>query len=170
MAKVTKKAAKAIAYMRELLHFTRSRPSVEVGIFEDGYGARKHPRADMTIAQLAKLHENGFFNKGHFVPPRPFIAPAKRDPKLLKYAQRSIKIATGKSMKVGDQKPLNAALVRIARYYAREIRKRLRTNTTVPALVPLAKSTIRGKGHSTPLIETGLIARSVESRVRGKKV
>lgn len=125
---------------------------VTVGIHEE---AGQHSEAGISNAQLGAVQEFGTDN-GH-IPPRPWLTPGVESGN-----KEYLKIITDAAEK---QEPLSDALAKVAVVAEAKV-KIYMTNLKTP---PNAASTIKKKGSSNPLIDTGELRSSVTSKVTNIK-
>lgn len=124
--------------------------SVKVGILR---GAGKHADSDITIAKIAAFHEFGTSR----VPERSFLR-STMDEKASEIASLTRKlnasIVDGKQDQAGALGVLGAF---IANLFRKKINSGLKP--------PLKPATIRRKGSSKPLIDTGQLINSIDYEV-----
>lgn len=125
----------------------RNRYNLEIGFFENA----KYPNG-AYVATIAKYQEYGTIN----IPARPFFRNAINS----KY-QAWLNVY-GKSLKNNDNYKLT--LSKTGEVARNDIVKSI-TSINEP---PLKQSTIKAKGSSNPLIDTGLLRRSVSYKVVSK--
>ncbi len=126
--------------------------SIEVGMVGPE-AERKHPKADMTVAELAAIHELGLG-----VPTRQWLR-GWFDANQAR-VQADMKIATELMMLGYSRKQ---AFTELGQTWADEIRKRILAGEVPP---PLAATTIASKGGETrPLVETETLAQAVSYKL-----
>lgn len=130
---------------KEILNFLGSE-KLEIGFFESA----KYPSGEY-VAQVARYNEFGTLN----IPMRPFFRNAinKNIKKWFSTLQSAIKKDT----------PAKKALSIVGEVARADIIESI-TSLNAP---PNAQSTIKQKGSSNPLIDTGLMRRSVTYKVKG---
>lgn len=124
---------------------------VEVGYFGNGQHTGKRP---ITLGNLARIHEHGT----RHTPKRPFVAPAlaKNRGKYLKLAGESfIPIVRGK-------KTTNQLWQLVGQEAVKDVQDYMVTAT----FTSLSPKTIKQKGSSKPLIDTGQLRQSITYRVK----
>lgn len=134
--------------VRTALQYTSK---VEVGYFGNVQHSGKHL---ITLGNLASIHEYGTKH----IPKRPFIAPAlvKNRGKYLKLAGKSfIPIVRGK-------KTTNQLWHLVGQEAVKDVQNYMITAT----FTPLSPKTIKRKGSSKPLIDTGQLRQSVTYKVK----
>jgi len=122
-----------------------------------GFLANRHNKANVPVAQLAFIHEFG--SPARNIPARPFFFPGLRNarPRLAAIAKAyALRVSAGErgAIKAGLEALGNEAVVSIRRKLLRG------------PFVPLKPETIRRKGSSKPLVDTGEMLASIEYRVR----
>ena len=126
-----------------------SEGAVEIGFFgEKKYTKGRNRGKDITVADVAAFNQTGTYA-------RPFmfeVATSKKTKKALDEAARDIIVK-------GERR--YATLKALGKTVQKEVEKKIllgpnRANK---------ESTIKRKGSSTPLVETGTMSRSVKSRV-----
>lgn len=130
---------------------TLSRAETTVGI-HSSEGSEEHSDG-LTVLALGAIHE---FGQG--VPERSFIRTwydARRD-EMVKALRDQLKVS------VLRQEPLERALDRFALLAQADCQKWISDGNVKP---PLADSTIRRKGSSKPLIDTGVLRSSILGKV-----
>lgn len=132
---------------------------VDVGFFEEGPGSRKHPRTGKTVAEYSAINE---FGDGKGTPARPHHREAF-DKNAREYT-RAINRAVNKAL-VGTQGSAHRALKEVAQKASENLEAAIRNKET-PENAPM---TIRRKGFDDPLIETGQMAESVDTRTSWEK-
>lgn len=126
-----------------------------VGLHEEEGG---EPKGDMTAVEIAELNEFG--SPGGKIPPRPSITAwgdenASRVPTQIADAFRAALAKRGDPFQRCDQ---------LAQVYAGEVQQKI--SGGIPP--PNAESTIRKKGSSVPLIDTGTFRSSILGKVERK--
>lgn len=127
--------------------------SVRIGIPDNV----KEPDGE-SVAKIGIIHEFGAPARG--IPPRPFLAPSIVNAKaeISKLTQDNLKgVATGK-------KTVTVALGVLGSFAAGKVQQHIR-NGNFSALNP---ATIKRKGSSKPLIDTGNMIQSITHEVREK--
>ncbi len=130
------------------------RAYVKAGVLGDG-GAR--PEGHLSNSQLASIHEYGLGN----VPARPWIGPPfrlKRDEYFKFLAD-----AYQKALKAGKPSEVEKALGLLGLKMTADIKKYVTEGEGVPP--PLKAATIKRKGSSRPLVDTGELLNSVQFQV-----
>lgn len=130
-----------IANIKVKLQTKNKQGSLEVGILEG-----KYPNG-LNIAQNARFQEFGTYN----IPPRPFFRNA------LKQNQKKWITFYKRGLKQGDKNIVGKVGVMASSDIKMSI-----TKTLTP---PNAKSTIKKKGSSHPLIDTGLLRSAIDYKV-----
>lgn len=119
-----------------------------------GYrGNKKHSRSKLSITNLAYLHEVGD-PAGHF-PARPFMRQSLR---AVKGVER---LAAYRRRKNWTRRGLE----NLARKIATECGDYIYAGLVRP---PLARSTVKRKGHNIPLVETGELANNFQGWVSNR--
>ena len=125
---------------------------VEVGYFANqGNHAGRRP---ITLGNLAAIHEHGTSR----IPARPFVAPSlrKNRGKYLKLAGKQITpVILGRRTTTSVWHMLGQEEVKDVQSYM-----------ITASFVPLSPKTIKAKGLSKPLIDTGQLRQSVTYRVK----
>lgn len=147
-----KKTVKGINYM---LH-----TEVVVGITEESDVVRE---SGITNSQLLYLQENGV--PSHNIPPRPVIKPALNQDEVKDKMKSLIKDAWKVALKNGDTDAAEQCFEK-AGMVGRDACKDYITSGD--KLAPNSEKTIRRKGSSTPLIDTGSMLNSISYEVRKK--
>lgn len=127
---------------------------VRVGVLSS---AGDHPDGDITIAEVAAFNE---FGTRH-IPARPFVSTAF-DENLSKYERqlaRDVRKATGQGGFMTAETVANRLGLRMQSDIQRKI-----VSLREP---PNAPATIRKKGSSNPLIDTGRMRQSISFEVKG---
>lgn len=120
-------------------------------------GGQRHRKAPMTVAQLAAIHEFGLPSRG--IPERSMVRATLRINDA-KYREANRKIGIGITMgKMDQRKGLDLLGVMIKG----DIQQRIAAGID-PLLKP---ATVKRKGSSTPLIDTGQLRGSIDHEVRG---
>lgn len=136
---------------RELMQFAQDN-HVTVGIHSD---AGQHPDAGISNAELGAIHEFGADTVG--IPARPWLSPGVNsgNEEYLKIIENTI--ANGEPIKQGLERVGLVAVGKVQKYM---------TELRTPANAP---STIKRKGSSNPLIDTGALRASVTYKVTSTK-
>lgn len=124
---------------------------VEVGYFGNGRHTGKRP---ITLGNLARIHEHGT----RHTPKRPFVAPAlkKNRGKYLRLAGKSfVSIVRG-----------GQTTSQMWHYLGQEAVKDVQQYMVTATFTPLSPKTIKQKGSSRPLIDTGQLRQSITYRVK----
>lgn len=123
--------------------------TVDVGIIDAG----KHPSGNFTIAEIGFTHEFGTEK----IPERSFIRSTIKAKKnvIVTLQKKLLKQIMNGSMKV------EKALGLVGEVFADEIRKKI-VSISSPANAP---ATIRAKGSSNPLVDTGQLKNSITYEV-----
>lgn len=124
---------------------------VHVGYFGNERHAGKRP---ITMGNLAGIHEHGT----RHTPKRPFIAPAlkKNRGKYLRLAGKSfVPIVRGRQ-----------TTSQMWHYLGQEAVKDVQQYMVTATFTPLSPKTIKQKGSSKPLIDTGQLRQSITYRVK----
>ena len=137
--------------------FSTKEGSVGIGVLRSS-GVYKGAE-NMTVAQVAAIHEFG--SKDGSIPERSFMRTAVFENK------GSInKLIKGLAVKITDgAMGRDKALGIIGEYVKGLIKNRIRSGP----FVPNAPETIRRKGSSKPLIDTGQLINSIDWELTGKK-
>jgi hypothetical protein len=114
--------------------------------------------SDLSNAQIAYLNEHG--SPARNVPARPFVGPGVKEalPELKAVARQVAKKALT-SLNPGD---VASGMRIIAAGLEAAIKKKILTGH----FAPLKPATIKRKGHSKPLIDTGQMYDSIKGRVK----
>lgn len=125
--------------------------AVDVGLL----GGKRHEKVpEMTVAEIATVHEFGSDN-GH-IPERPFIRQTLRE------HNNYVELLARESRKfMNDQQSNATMLFKIGETVRGDIVQQITTGT----FTPLAESTIKAKGSTSPLIDSGFMRNSIEWRV-----
>lgn len=129
-----------------------SSTEVTVGIHESE-GSQQHDGADLTVRELAEIHE---FGQG--VPERSFIRAwhdANAD-EARKVLRDQLRVA------VKRREPLQVGLERFALWAQADVQKFISAGNVKPEL---ADSTKDRKGSSIPLIDTGVLRSAILGKV-----
>lgn len=131
---------------------TRLQDKVIVGVPDD----ETHDESGESLAMIAAVHEYGSITRK--IPARPFLHPALRKnqnkySKIL--AQKATAILLGRFS-------LNQALALVGEMAQADVQKYIVDHQ---GFAPLKKSTIKRKGSSRPLIDTGQLRQSIRYRV-----
>jgi hypothetical protein len=131
---------------------------VSVGITEEQ--GSKQVADGFSMADLAAVHEFGSMDGR--IPERSFIRSTLREHRsqYLKELDR----ATDRALFSGTS--AEAELKKLGEKVRSDIVQRIQDGRTHP---PLAESTIRAKGSSLPLVDTGALVGSIRSKVESKK-
>jgi hypothetical protein len=116
----------------------------------------------VTNAELAFIHEHGSPLKN--IPARPFIRPAISLPRNQKMIRAQLAVAA-RAVLAGDESAANRELNKTGLLAANAV-KRFLADFPANQLAPNAPSTIRRKGSSTPLIDSGELRRAVSYIVK----
>lgn len=130
-------------------------PVVTVGIHEQE-GAKAHdPKSGATVAELGAIHEYGAPAAG--VPQRSYVRSYvdATDDATVASIQRELRAA------LDGKQTVNRALKRVALALEGGVKRQI--SRGIPP--PLKPETIRRKGSSKPLIDTGLLRASIKGRV-----
>lgn len=129
---------------------------VQIGVFQEGKGAQSVPDTDLTIADLAAIHEYGS-RDGH-VPARSFLRSTMVHQQDL-VASLSAKVARGiANGKITAEQGLGL----VGQKLAAEVKTTIRDRRTMgPRRQENAAETIRAKGSSTPLVDVGQLINAV---------
>ena len=154
MIKVTAKfRSRDLGFDRFIREFEHHRSvSAEAGIFED---AADPVGTKMTMAQLGALHEYG--SEKAKIPERSWLRST--------FERRSRAWANRVGGELSDYMSRGAGLVMGMALVGEHMASDLRRKITTLRRPRNAKSTIRRKGSSNPLIDTGLMRNSVRGRV-----
>lgn len=137
------------ALVKELNKVTTG--AVDVGFL----GGKRHEETpETTVAEIATIHEFG--SDDGKIPARPFMQ------QTLKKHNNYIDLLKRESNRLLTGKQTNATmLVRMGETVRGDMVEEITTGT----FAPLAASTIKAKGSSKPLIDTGFLRNSIEFRV-----
>lgn len=130
----------------------KEKPYIKIGIMESAGSTED----GITIAGIASVHEFGSKSAG--IPERSFIR-STMDEKRDKF----LNITAAALIKIGDGADVTQQLGIIGLYIASEIKKKIVSK--IPP--PNAPETIKRKGSSTPLIDTGRMLNSITHLVVG---
>jgi hypothetical protein len=140
--------------LRALAKQLEVRPEIHLGVL-GGVGGQAAPGSNLTMAELAAIHEFGAPRAG--VPERSWLrstADAKRR-EWLALLERTLTLAVRGRIDVG------AALELVGQRAVADVQKKIRSN--IPP--PLAQATIDRKGSSVALIDTGRFVQSISYEV-----
>jgi len=129
-------------------------PSVYVGVRGQA-GQEKPEGSDATVVEYAAFNEFGTKN----VPQRSFLR-STADENKRKYGE-ALANAVGETI---DGKPLRLAFGKVGEMGVRDVQQKIRNLATPPN----APSTIKKKGSSNPLIQTGRLRQSIDWEVRNR--
>lgn len=131
--------------------FANGNHQVNVGIREDK-GAVTHKDSDLTVAQIGAIHEFGAPAAG--IPERPFLRGS-----IQKNRQKYIALNRNSLKKIisGDL-DMNGALGLLGTRAAADVQREIRAGD----FVALDPKTIKRKGSSKPLIDTGQLRQSID--------
>lgn len=141
---------KLLAHAHKLEH-----AHVKVGVLSSKGGDATHEGSDMTLVEIAAVHE---FGNDH-VPERSFIRRTldqRVRGDLVRLQEGLARLVVTKGLDP------EKALATIGSWAAAEVKKTI-TEDDIPP--PLAASTIRAKGSSKPLVDTGLLKNSISYEV-----
>ena len=125
---------------------------IKVGVKND-----QHANSNLTVAQIGQIHENGAPKRN--IPARPFLNPAVRNnaTKYIRFIARQMPLLLlGRTNSGEIMDDIGAMAVQDVRQYIEN------GNFT-----PLKPATIKRKGHSKPLIDTGQLKRSIVANREG---
>lgn len=123
---------------------------VNVGIIGSEASAQ-HPGSDLTNAELGVIHEYGLG-----VPERSFLRRTFEDPvKLAEYRALQERLA---GLVIEGKITLERAAELVGAWGAAAVQRTI-TESDIPP--PLAAETVRRKGSSKPLVDTGQLVRSI---------
>lgn len=135
-----------------------------VGIHEAEGSAPKEEEdggsSELTLAEIAAIHEFGYEEGG--IPRRSFINDWADENEAKHKAQLE---TMAKAIVAGKVASVEQGLARLGSLYAGEVQKRIADGIEPP----LSESTVKRKGSSTPLIDTGQLRASVHPYVNGKR-
>lgn len=145
--------------------------SAHVGVLADKGGSAKAGESDLTLVELAAIHEFGSAD-GH-IPERAFI----RGTLYSRVAEQLKQRVTEAVKNIAEEKTdVKTAIGRLGAWAAAEIKNTISRNEADGygeyPYPPLADSTIAAKGSSTPLVDTGQLLNSITWEVvddRSKK-
>jgi hypothetical protein len=131
---------------------------VKVGVLEETGGNKLHPDSNLTLIELAAVHEFGSEKAG--IPERSFIrSTAERSDVIRGYqtlaAEQVREVVAGKSA--------NAALNEMGAYLAEKTKETIIEGRTSGP--PLKQETIDRKGSSTPLLDTGALVDAIQHKI-----
>lgn len=129
-----------------------NKKSVLVGVPSN---AGVHQDTNLSIGALAAIHEFGAPSRG--IPERPFLQPSI-DKNLDKYKALMAREAKGVVLK---RSTLHQALAKVGMLAAADVQAYMVSGE----FKPLAASTIKRKGSSKPLIDTGQLRQSITYKV-----
>lgn len=133
-------------FLREV--FSKGQTQLEVGVLADE-GSKKHAKSDLTVLEIATIHEFGLGNN----PERSFIRAwfdenkEQNEELLFRLAEQVI------AGKLTREQAMNQAGLR----FVAGIQKRI-TDRIPP---PLKQATIMRKGSTVPLVDTGQLKSSI---------
>lgn len=162
MKKNTKALDKMLKSLRQM-----NGMKLEWGFFSDA--EYPDPRGESSVAEVAKLVENGHMNGGAFpgtvTPPRPFFGQAISDKSNHAEIRRAIKrlqrmVLQGKITPEDKMKQLGDLVTKQLRQSILNYRPRTLSEAT------LAMREWRGESSIDPLIESGMLLDSVEYQIR----
>ena len=113
-------------------------------------------------AALAYLHTNG--SPAHNIPPRPFLEPAIMNEEVYEQIKSLMMVAAEAALIDGDISRCEQAWEMAGLFAAQKVKEYIAGG--VPP--PNRPSTIRRKGSSTPLVDTGQLMNSITYEVRKK--
>lgn len=136
------------------------RAEVRAGVVGE-QAAAPHPEADLTIGELAILHEFGNEDRGGHIPERSFVRKTMRDPAAV--AGFAVEQARLVRQVIAGQISRDEALRRMGEFMTARIKETILNHQVRPEDAP---STVAAKGHDTPLLETGVLAEAVSFEIR----
>ena len=131
--------------------------AVKVGVLASTGGDARHPDSDITMVELAAIHEFG--SPAAKIPERSFIRSTFRDKATLLGAVMG-KLARG--VVAGTMQP-ERALAILGEVGAAEVKKTITEGAGVPP--PLKPETVARKGSDRPLVDTGRLLDSITYEV-----
>jgi phage gpG-like protein len=148
-----KKVQKTIEQMKDVAY-------IKVGILSED-GAKPYPEGDLNLAGVAAVNEFGTRRAGAgnntVIPPRPFIR-STMDEKKDFFSQLTYKAMVRITS-------LNADPIGQLNKIGLVIAESIKAKITAIRTPPNAPSTIKGKGSSKPLIDTGRMRASIRHQV-----
>lgn len=135
-----------------------SQKRVKVGVLAETGGNQTHPNSNLSLIELAGVHEFGSEKAG--IPARSFIRSTSERPDVIRGYQ---KIAAEQVTKVVDGESANAALETLGEYLTERTRETILDNKTSGP--PLKPETVERKGFSTKLLDTGALADAIQHKV-----
>lgn len=131
---------------------------VHVGVLADNGGTAVHPGSNITMIELAAVHEFGS-PKNH-IPQRSFIRATFERPETYKTLQ-SMGAKYAKAI-VNGKMNAEQALGRIGAWAASQIKATIKNRqTTGPDPQELKPATIERKGSTLPLVDTGRLINAI---------
>lgn len=144
----------------KLIHMRATNAHVKVGILASAGGGAVEPGGDLTLIEIAAIHEFGSEAAG--IRERSFIR-ATVDQKRDEIVQLQARVAR---QFLAEKITLEQALGIIGAWLAAEIKKTIvEQRTAGPEDQANAPSTIAAKGSSTPLVDTGRLMNSINWQV-----
>lgn len=142
-------------FLAEMLKASGATPYVKVGVLE-GEGDKTYTEDNsLTTVQVATFHE---FGTEGGVPERSFLR-STHDEKMREIAKKQDEILVDTFIKFKHS--LATGLGLLGEWFKAEVQKKIRSNIP-PAL---KESTIRNKGSSVALIDTGQMVQSISYKV-----
>ena len=125
---------------------------IKVGVKND-----QHANSKLTVAQIGQIHESGAPKRN--IPARPFLSPAVRNnaTKYIRFIGTQIApMLLGRTNSGEIMDDIGAMAVQDVQQYIEN-----------GNFAPLKPATIKRKGHSKPLIDTGQLKRSIVANREG---
>lgn len=159
MPKVTSQIKKDDHVFRELREKIRgiAKAYVKVGVLEAN-GSNEVEGGGLTMAELAAIHEYGAPKAG--IPARSFIRRTFAESEGAE-ALRAFMVRTARGL-IQEKLEVNQALNQLGAFAQNLIKKRIKEH--IPP--PLKPATIKRKGSSTPLVDTGQLINSITWEVK----
>lgn len=143
----------APAFKRLIKDLEQSKKKVRVGIFADKGGSATYEGSDVTIAEVAAIHEYGSPRAN--IPQRSFLRSTVNGNKgeIAKLMKR-----IGKGV-FKNKLTLDQGLDLLGIDLVSKVKKRITGNPPIPP--PLKPETIARKGSDRPLVDTGQLVNSI---------
>lgn len=158
--------------LREMMRELGRKPHVKVGVMgnvdgrSSGSKTRREAGATIDNVALAVIHEYGLpkgswkKNPEMFIPPRPFLR-STFDAKKSEWNALLMRMAP---LVLAGKLTVEQALELLGQRASADVRRRITSGSN---FTPNAPSTIRRKGSSRPLVDTGQLVNSISYVVEG---
>lgn len=134
----------------------RGSPHVKVGVLAARGGAQQH-ESGISLIELAAIHEFG--SPAAKIPERSFIRRTFNKNRELK----KLTVHLARRI-INERLTIRRALEQLGTWGAAEVKKTIASGAPIPP--PLKPGTIRQKGSSRPLVDTGRLLNSIAHEVK----